>query len=203
MREIWREVSTVIRVVYKYSDAVAVPDISLQKKISEGILLSNKLLSDAIAAVDGSHKFVKGRGNLGSLSWKYGRLPCYNIMFVVERLTETIIDFSLHPNTYNHVDATMFAASRYRANLKENFGEAAEAFITLADGGYANGLYVAAAPRGLENRNNPKSKQVLNFKLKNMYPDSMWKAMVRSRMVVERTFANFFYNKFTRLSHWT
>ena len=181
-----REVTQTIVEAYENSDVLSLPDDRTRKMMQECIQMDpTKALSNVLFVLDGAHKRCKGHKHRESLSWKYKWLPCYNIMFVVERVTGTIVAFTLHPHTMYHTDTTMLESSDFAEKYRAEWGP------VLVDSGYANNARFAAIPGKKKHQH-----------LKTIYSKQFFRKMKRSRMIVEQTFGIFFTSKFPRLGHW-
>eukprot|EP01083_Nonionella_stella_P178198 628864_1 len=81
---------------YNDTDIISVPDRDDQKLLSWTLQMDpSKKFSIILFALDGSHKKCRGRNDTLLLSWKYSRMPCFNIMYVVDRVTEQIVVFDI------------------------------------------------------------------------------------------------------------
>ena len=122
------------------------------------------------------------------MSHKYKWLPCFNVLFIIERAFMTICSFNLDKSSSKH-DITVLRDTWFYNNIDEIM----DGWIIIADKGYDGALKevqsIAAAVK-------------TNDKRRKWYSKKFWRELNAARSGVERSFAAFFYNKFTQLAKW-
>ena len=144
------------------------------------------LMPHALFTFDGKHALCTGRNVAERRSFKYKWLPCFNVLFVIERVFGTVCAFNMDKAASKH-DLTVLRESDFFRNIDEIL----DGWIVMADKGYvgAKNDQIAAAMRKNDDR-------------KDWYSKEFWKMFNGARVDSERVFAHFFYNKFTQLSRW-
>ncbi len=87
-------------------------------------------MSDALFSLDGSHTRCTGRNYTERLSFKYRWLPCFNVLFIIERVFGTVCAFNIDPAASKH-DITVLKESWFYQNLNEIM----DGWMILADKG--------------------------------------------------------------------
>ena len=171
---------------YKNKNIITFPNEIQRNKMVEINVRRNVALPHCLFTLDGKHALCTGRNRRERRSFKYKWLPCFNAMFVIERVFGTVCAFNLDAAASKH-DLTILKESAFYQNIDETL----DGWIVMADKGYVgiNNDNVAAAMKKNDSRRKTYSK---NF----------WKMFNGARSDSERVFAHFFYNKFTQLSHW-
>lgn len=148
----------------------------------------NAPMPDALFAVDGSHARCSGYRFRERLSYKWKNRPCFNAMFIIERVFGTICAFNLDPSAAKH-DIKILKQSWFYPVIDQM----TDGWIILADKGYV----------GVQ-KDVDCIAMVLkkNMKERDMYSKSYWYNFNVARGQVESTFADFFHNKFRQLSQW-
>ena len=143
---------------------------------------------DALFSLDGSHLRCTGRHISERLSVKYKWLPCFNALFIIERVFNTVCAVNLDPAARKH-DITVLRDAWFYNEIEELMGR----WIILADKGY----------QGVQHEtSNIAFVLKINDKNRKRFSDRFWKQINAARADVERVFAHFFYNKFTQLGAW-
>ena len=143
-------------------------------------------MPDALFSVDGSHPRCTGRHRSERVSHKYRWLPCFNVMFLIERVFGTVVAFNLDPAAAKH-DIKVLRESWFGSELDEIM----DGWIILADKGYIGYKSKCVAP-----------VLRLNMKERKCYSKKYWYEFNVARSDVERVFGDFFHNKFTQLGKW-
>ena len=145
-------------------------------------------MPDALFALDGSHARCTGRNEVERLSHKYHFLPCFNCLFVSERVLSTICAFSLDPRASKH-DLTVLREASFFQEIDAIMGDD----IILADKGYVgvnhDSRTIAAVPKD-------------DMEEHDWFSKKYWKSFNSARGECERIFAEFFHNRFTQLGRW-
>ena len=147
-------------------------------------------MPNILYTLDGKHARCTGMKHIKRLSWKFHFKPCFNCLFIVERVFGTVCAFNLDESAKKH-DITVLRESEFIQNVEEILN----GWFILADNGYAgiqkdtNGLIIPA----------PK----LDSKKRKILSNAFWKAFRDARNDSERIFGHVFYNKFPLLGNWT
>ena len=150
------------------------------------LMRRNSMMPLQLFTLDGKHALCTGRNDPERRSVKYRWLPCFNVMFVIERLFGTVCAFNMDKAASKH-DITVLRDREFFRNIDEIL----DGWIVMADKGYigSRNVHIAAAMK----RNDERRK---------WYSKEFWKIFNAARADSERVFAHFFYNKFTQLSKW-
>ena len=153
----------------------------VQMNMRRGVQLPGGLFT-----LDGKHALCTGRNRRERRSYKYRYLPCFNVMFVIERVFGTVCAFNLDASASKH-DSRILRESEFFRNIDHILN----GWIVMADKAYIgiDSKNIAAAMRKTDKR-------------KDWYSKEFWKIFNGARGDSERVFAHFFYNKFTQLSKW-
>ena len=183
-----QDVLKAIVISYQDENVVRFPTEEERLQMITILKLRNAEMPDALFALDGSHARCTGRNVTERLSFKYRWLPCFNVLFVTERVLNTICAFSLDPAARKH-DVTVLREAWFYSELDEIM----DGWIILADKGYTGcdhevNCIAAVLKENMDNR------KLLSKKY--------WRSMNVARGECERVFGDFFHNKFTQLSHW-
>ena len=172
---------------FRGTNVVSLPTLDQRLQMVKILKQKGAPMPDAIFSVDGSHTRCTGRDIQERVSHKYRWLPCFNVMFLIERVFGTIVAFSLDPAATKH-DIKVLKESWFGRELDEVM----DGWIILADKGYIGykGKCVAPVLR-------------LNMKERKAYSKNYWYNFNVARSDVERIFGDFFYNKFKQLGKWT
>ena len=177
---------------FKHSKIISFPSESA-KKIMVQILKKKKAhLPGALFTLDGKHARCNGKLHTERLSWKYRWQPCFNCLFVIERVFGTVCAFNLDPEAKKH-DITILRESDFFQNVDERL----EGWLVLADKGYIGIETDLIAPA---HKRESKKRKEFNKNTKNS--KTFWKEFNDARNDSERQFAQFFYNKFKILGDW-
>lgn len=171
---------------FEGSDVISLPTLEQRIQMVKILKLKGALVPDALFSVDGCHPRCTGRKKSYRISHKYNFLPCFNVTFLIERVFGTIVAFTMDPKTTKH-DIRVLRESWFGSQLDEVM----DGWIVLADKGYIGFRSKCLAP---VLRTNMKERQA--------YPKKYWYKLNVARSDVERTFADFFHNKFTQLGKW-
>eukprot|EP01084_Bolivina_argentea_P139430 245281_1 len=120
-------------------------------------------MPDAIFAVDGSHTRCTGRNISERRSHKYHWLPCFNVMFIIERALGTICAFNIDPAASKH-DITVLRESWFYQNIDIIM----DGWMILGDKGYLGAqketkCIAAVLRKNMEERNNYSRQYWYNF----------------------------------------
>ena len=171
---------------YKNTNVITFPNEIQRRKMVKINKQRNVLLPNCLFTLDGKHSLCTGRNRKERRSFKYKWLPCFNVLFVIERVFGTVCAFNLDAAASKHDLTVLRESSSFR-----HMDEQMDGWIIMADKGYvgANCSNIAAAMKKNDSRRKNYSKE-------------FWKMFNGARADSERAFAHFFYNKFTQLSNW-
>ena len=144
----------------------------------------NVSMPQAIFTFDGKDAICCGKSHSERLSYKYRFLPCFSVLFLVERALGTVCAFNLDPEGKKH-DITVLRESSWYGQMDEIM----DGWLALGDTGYKNEPGIAAAVRKNDFR-------------RRMFSKTFWKEFNTARSDSERVFAHFFSNKFPLLNNW-
>lgn len=183
-----KDVLRAIITSYQDQNVVRFPNQQERQRMIRILKRKGSPMPDALFALDGSHARCTGRDKAERLSHKYHFLPCYNCLFVSERVLNTICAFSLDPRASKH-DLTILREASFFQHIDEIMGTD----IILADKGYVGVNYdsksIAAVPKS-------------DMEDHEWFSKTYWRAFNTARGECERIFAEFFYNRFTLLGRW-
>ncbi len=145
-------------------------------------------MPDAIFSVDGSHTRCNGRHYTERWSHKYHWLPCFNVMFIIERAFGTVCAFNIDPAASKH-DITVLRESWFYQNLDQIM----DGWLILGDKGYVGAHKEVKCIAAVLKKNMDE---------RNAYSKDYWYKFNVARSDVERIFGDFFHNKFAQLSKW-
>ena len=173
---------------YENKNVVTFPDEQQRKQMVQILKQKNAPMPDAIFSMDGSHLRCTGRHITERMSHKYRWLPCFNVLFIIERVFWTICAFNLDKSASKH-DITVLRESHFYNNIDEMMN----GWIILADKGYI----------GVE-KDTKCIAAVLkkNMDGRKMFSKNYWKKLNSARAESETVFAHFFHNKFSQLGAW-
>lgn len=129
----YSHVNDVLRAILKrYEDenVVRFPNIEERKQMVQILKTKGAPMPDAIFALDGSHARCTGRHIAERRSFKYRWLPCFNVLFVTDRVLNTVCAFSLDPRAAKH-DITILR----EAWFYEHIDQILDGWVILADKG--------------------------------------------------------------------
>ena len=173
---------------YKNKNVITFPPKNQRIEMVKILKKKKVSMPDAIFSLDGSHLRCTGRHITERLSHKYHWLPCFNALFVIERVFGTVCAVNLDPQARKH-DVTVLREAWFYNNIEEIMGE----WIILADKGY-QGVQHETSSMAVVLKRNQKNR--------NKYSKRFWKEINSARADSERIFSHFFYNKFTQLGNW-
>ena len=176
-----------IIISFRGTSVISLPTLEQRLEMVKILKQRQAPMPDAIFSIDGSHTRCTGRDNPQRVSQKYKWLPCFNVMFLIERVFGTVVAFSIDPAAIKH-DIRILRESWFGMELDEIM----DGWIILADKGYIGfeGKCVAAVLRS-------------NMKERKAYSREYWYNFNVARSDVERIFGDFFHNKFKQLGKWT
>ena len=125
---------------YENEDVIRFPSIPEREQMVRVLKARNALLPHAVFALDGSHARCTGRHIRERLSFKYRWLPCFNVLFVTERVLNTVCAFSLDQRCRPH-DMTILREAPFFRDLNETM----QGWIILADKGLRYPLMYTSA----------------------------------------------------------
>ena len=171
---------------FRGSGIISLPTIPQRVQMVQLLKRRGVPMPDALFSLDGSHTRCTGRGKRERISHKYHWLPCFNVLFLIERALGTICAINLDPAARKH-DLTVLR----EAWFFENLDELMDGWVILADKGYVGHQKKCIAA-------------ILKRKMKqrNKYSKHYWEEISVARSEVERVFGDFFSNKFTQLGRW-
>ena len=173
---------------YKNKNVVTFPTERQRKQMVNILKQRNAPMPDAIFTMDGSHTRCTGRHISERMSHKYKWLPCFNSLFIIERVFYTICAFNLDQSASKH-DITVLRESWFYQHIETIMN----GWIILADKGYIGAekdtrCVAAVLKKNMEGRKHFSKKYWYHFNA--------------ARADSERVFADFYSNKFTQLSDW-
>lgn len=171
---------------FKLRNMITFPSEEQRIKMTGLMVKKGALMPNALFTMDGKHALCTGRNKRERRSVKYKWLPCFNVMFIIERVFGTVCAFNLDKAASKH-DITVLRESEFFRNVDATLN----GWILMADKGYVGtkNSHIAASMKTDSNR-------------KDWYSKEFWKIFNGARVDSERVFAHFFYNKFTQLSKW-
>ena len=171
---------------YKNTNIITFPTAQQRSRLVHLNKQRNAKLPHCLFTLDGKHSLCTGRNRRERRSFKYKWLPCFNVLFVIERVFGTVCAFNLDSAASKH-DLTILRESTFFQHIDEVM----DGWIIMADKGYV----------GVES-DNVAAAMKKNDKRRRHYSKDFWKMFNAARADSERVFAHFFYNKFIQLSHW-
>ena len=178
------DVLNAILKTFRNTNIIGFPNLEEREKMVKILKKRNAPMPTALFLFDGKDALCNGQIHSERLSYKYRFLPCFSVLFVVERVFNTICAFNLDPEGKKH-DITVLRESSFYYHLNSIL----DGWLVLADAGYKNEGLIAAAVKK-------------NDKRKKKYSRSFWKTFNAARCDSERVFAHFFSNKFPLLANW-
>lgn len=172
---------------FRGSDIISWPTNQEKQQMVDILKKRNAPMPQAPFSLDGKHPKCIGKQHKERASWKYRFQPCFNCLFIVERVFGRIVAFNLDQSARKH-DITVLRESQFFDNLDE----ITNGWYILADKGYI-GVEIKSVIPAINKKNAKKRKQ---------YPKTFWKQFNNARNDSERAFSHFFYNKFGLLSDW-
>ena len=168
------------------TNIITFPGENQRMKMVQMNVKRNVPMPNALFTLDGKHAQCLGRNKRERQSYKHRFLPCFNALFVIERVFGTVCAFNLDQVARKH-DITILRESDFFRNIDETL----DGWIVMADKGYVGigSNNVAATMKKTDPR-------------KEWYSKEFWKIFNSARGDSERVFAHFFYNKFSQLSKW-
>ena len=185
------DVEKAILMTFENTRIIAFPGEVEKRKMIQILKRRKAHMPTAIFALDGKHCRCSGKIHTERLSWKYRWQPCFNCLFVIERVFGTVCAFNLDMEAKKH-DIEVLRESQFFQNIEEKLNGS----IVLADKGYIGSKTNLIIPAL-----NKKSRKKRVNRMNNM-SDSFWKAFNDARNDSERAFGQFFYNKFPLLGNW-
>ena len=171
---------------YKNTNVISFPTEQQKLKMVKMNKLLRKPMPHALFTMDGKHARCFGAKCKKRLSYKYKFIPCFNVLFLIERAFGTVCAFNLDEHTSKH-DITILRESSWFQNLEE----LTNGWIVMADKGYIghDASNIAACLRS-------------NMSGREKYSPQFWEQLKIARSDSERVFAQFFFNKFYQLANW-
>lgn len=182
-----RDVERGILNAFRGTDVIKWPSESEKKQMVEILKLKNAPMPQVPLSLDGKHARCLGKHHTERSSWKLRFQPCFNCLFIIERVFGTVVAFNLDKSARKH-DIRVLRESEFYQNLDEIM----DGWYILADKGYI-GVDVKSVVPAMDKK---KMKQ------RKRWPKLFWKQFNDARNDSERTFSHFFYNKFSTLGNW-
>lgn len=173
---------------YENSDVVRFPNKKEREEMKSILKRKGAELPEVLFALDGSHARCTGRNIKERLSFKYRWLPCFNVLFVTERVLNTVCAFSIDPQAKKH-DITVLREAWFYKHLDDIM----DGDIILADKGYVGCQSEVESIAAVLKLNMPGRKH---------FTKQYWRSFNVARSECERVFGDFFHNKFSQLGHW-
>ena len=186
------DVENAILNAFENSNIISFPSEDNKIKMVEILKKKKAHMPNALFTLDGKHARCTGKQHSERLSWKYRWQPCFNCLFVIERVFGTVCAFNLDHEAKKH-DITILRESTFFQNIDEELN----GWTILADKGYIGIETDLIAPA---HKRESRKRKEFNKATKNC--KSFWKAFNDARNDSERAFAQFFYNKFPLLGNW-
>ena len=177
---------------FENTNIISFPSERNKQKMVEILKNKKSHMPHVLFTLDGKHARCNGKTHTERLSWKYRWQPCFNCLFVIERVFGTVCAFNLDKEARKH-DITILRESAFFQNVDEKL----EGWIVLADKGYIGIETQLIAPA---HKRKSKKRKAFNEATKNC--KTFWKEFNDARNDSERQFAQFFYNKFPLLGNW-
>lgn len=175
---------------FEHSNIVSFPSEEEKKSMVKLLKKRGAHMPHALFTLDGKHARCVGKFFAERLSWKYRWQPCFNCLFVIERVFGTICAFNLDCEAKKH-DIEVLRESSFFQHIDEMLN----GWIVLADKGYIGIETHLIAPVITK-----KSKK--NKRRRSQWSETFWKEFNDARNDSERAFGQFFYNKFPLLGNW-
>ena len=188
-----KDLENAILSTFQASNIISFPRQTNKLKMVEILKMKNAKMPNAIFTLDGKHARCTGKLHPERLSWKYRWQPCFNCLFVIERVFGTVCAFNLDKEAKKH-DIMILRESHFFQNVDEHL----EGWIVLADKGYIGIETDLIAPA---HKRESKKRKEFNKVTRNC--KTFWKEFNEARNDSERQFSHFFYNKFPLLGNWT
>lgn len=175
---------------YENVNIVKFPDSQERQEMVKLLKQKGAPTPYALFSLDGSHPRCKGMKFEERLSSKHGFHPCFNVLFVIERVLGTICAFNIDSAATKH-DITVLRESWFYKQLDEIL----DGWVILADKGYV-GVYndgvkcIAAVLKD-------------NMEGRKHFSGKFWHKVNIARSDSERIFGDFFHNKFSQLGKWS
>ncbi len=179
-----KDVTTAILKSFEGTDIISFPQEPEKQVLREILKHQNAKMPDILFTFDGKDSHCNGKCHSERICWKYRIIPCYKVLFVVERALGTICAVNMDRHGQKH-DITVLRESSFYRDMAADLGN----WIAVGDTGYMNEPGVAAAVRGNDGR-------------KEMFSKTFWKSFNDARNASEVVFAHFFSAKFPLLSKW-
>lgn len=171
---------------YQGSDIISFPAETEMMQMVKVNQQRGKRMPHALYSLDGKHAKCRGLHFKHRKSKKYKcKIPCFNVLFVVERTFGSICAFNLDESSRKN-DIRVLRESHWFQNLQE----LTDGWIIMADKGYVG----IKAP-------NIAFTLKANMKREKWSPQ-FWHELTQARADSERVFAHFFVNKFKQLANW-
>ena len=177
---------------FQDSNIISFPSEEHKKKMVQILKKRKAHMPHALFTLDGKHARCTGKQHSERLSWKYRWQPCFNCLFVIERVFGTVCAFNLDKEAKKH-DITILRESSFFQNVEQQL----DGWLVLADKGYIGIESELIAPA-----HKRESKKRKEFNRTNKYCKTFWKSFNDARNDSERQFSHFFYNKFSLLGNW-
>ena len=103
---------------FEDEDVVTFPTMEEREEMRQILKTKGAPMAEALFALDGTHARCTGRNIPERLSFKYRFLPCFNVLFVTERVLNTICAFSIDPKSRKH-DITVLREASFYPKLDE------------------------------------------------------------------------------------
>ena len=141
---------------FRDRNIITFPTEEQRIRMTELLAKKGALMPNGIFTVDGKHALCTGRHRRERRSKKYKWLPCFNAMFVIERVFGTVCAFNLDKAATKH-DITVLRESEFFRNIDTIL----DGWILMADKGYVGtkNPNIAASMKKHNNRKKWYSKQ--------------------------------------------
>ncbi len=173
---------------YKNKHVIGFPTIAEREHMVNLLKKKGVPMPYALFALDGSHLRCTGRNFSERWSFKYRWLPCFSVMFIIERTFGTVCAFNIDPAASKH-DITVLRESWFYQELDEIM----DGWMILSDKGYVGAHKEVNCVAAVLRKNMAERKS---------YSKNFWYQFNIARSDVERSFGDFFHNKFTQLGKW-
>ena len=175
---------------FEHTNIISFPSEAEKQEMVKILKKRGAHMPHVLFTLDGKHARSVGKFFVERLSWKYHWQPCFNCLFVIERVFGRVCAFNLDAEAKKH-DIEILRES----NFFQNIDNLLDGWIVLADKGYIGIESPLIAPVINKKGNNNKKKR-------SKYSETFWKSFNDARNDSERAFGQFFYNKFPLLGNW-
>ena len=111
-----KDIETAILKTFKDTKIISFPSEQNKQKMVQILKMKKAHMPNVIFTLDGKHARCTGKLHEERLSWKYRWQPCFNCLFVIERVFGTVCAFNLDQEAKKH-GITIFIISLCQVNI--------------------------------------------------------------------------------------